>query len=266
MSGTVQEAGDGTGQGMGRRGWDARRVLYAVLVLQLAMAALLAGRDVVGALPALVWPSKQPGLEQPTAPGDQTRRYAPRDMPLPDAPGRPWRNTGDMPERLEILREGEVLRLTGAIAPGDDARLAEALAREAGLVRVRLDSPGGSVRDALEIGRSLRAAGLETVMAAGDICFSACPYILAAGVERRVDGAAQVGVHQHYFGQSTVLPAFMAVEDIQRGQGEVMAHLDAMGVDVRLMGPALATPPDEIYLLLEAELLEYRLATEVMAD
>ncbi|WP_324754934.1 hypothetical protein [Roseovarius sp. Pro17] len=246
-------------------GWDARRVLYGVLGLQLVMAALLAGSDVLGALPRLGWPSGAPGVEMPVAPGDQTRRYAPRDTPLPPrgpgAPERPYRNTGDMPNRLEFLREGGTLRLTGEIAPGDDVRVAERLEAETGLERVALSSPGGSVRDALRIGRAIRAAELATEIDAGDVCFSACPYILAAGTTRRVGAGAQVGVHQHYFGKNTVLPAFLAVADIQRGQGEVMEYLDDMDVDIRLMRPALATAPEDIYLLLPEELREYRLIT-----
>ncbi len=251
-----------------RRGWNTRRVLLAVLGLQLGLAVFLAGRDVIAALPQMAWPSSQPQLTTPVVPGDQRRRYAPRDTPLPDAgpgsPERPFRNTADMPQRLEFHREGDVLRATGGIEAGDAKRFQEELAREEGLSRVRLNSPGGSVSDALEIGRGLRAAGLETVMGAEDVCFSACPYVLAGGTVRRVHADAQVGMHQHYFGKSTVLPAFLAVEDIQRGQGAVMTYLDAMGIDTLVMRHALATPPDEIYVLLADEMLDYRLVTEVV--
>ncbi|RKF15070.1 hypothetical protein D6850_09445 [Roseovarius spongiae] len=251
------------GQGEAARGWDTRRVLFAVLGLQLAIAVLLGGRDLIGALPDIASPSRQPQLTTPVAPGDQTRRYRPRDTPLPETPDRRWRNTSDMPARLDFAREGDVLTLIGAIDAGDADRFAEALEREQGVTRVRLSSPGGSVREALAIGRALRAAELGTSMGAGDVCFSACPYILAAGTERVVHPEARVGLHQHYFGKSVVLPAFLAVEDIQRGQGEVMRYLDAMGVDTLLMQHALATPPDEIYVLLRDELLGYRLATEI---
>lgn len=44
-----------------------------------------------------------------------------------------------------------------------------------------------------------------------------------------------------------------AVEDIQRGQGDVMVYLIGMGIDPALMRHALATPPDGIYLLLPEE-------------
>ncbi|MCZ4352428.1 ATP-dependent Clp protease proteolytic subunit [Roseovarius aestuarii] len=252
----------------GARQWDTRRVLYAVLGLQLGIAVFLGGRDIWATLPHLSRPSSQPQLTSPIAPGDQTRRYAPRDTPLeqtrPGAPQRPYQSTGDMPSRLEFLRAGDVLRVTGTIEDGDSVRFSKALEAEEGINALRLNSPGGSVRDALDIGRAIRAAELDTVMGAVDVCFSACPYILAGGRERRVHPDAQVGVHQHYFGAKTVLPAFLAVESIQRGQGEVMTFLDDMGVDTLIMQHALSTPPDEIYILLQDELLSYRMATEVM--
>jgi hypothetical protein len=79
-----------------------------------------------------------------------------------------------------------------------------------------------------------------------------------------VSAEAYVGVHQHYFGENTALPAFLAVEDIQRGQGEVMSYLIEMGVDPALMQHALVTPPEAIYVFVVEELADYSLATEVM--
>jgi len=99
-------------------------------------------------------------------------------------------------------------------------------------------------------------------MGAGDICLSACPYILASGSTRNIHDDAQVGVHQHYFGTNSALPAFLAVEDIQRGQGEVMTYLHDMGVDPLIMRHALVTPPDEIYVLLPEQLTTYKMDTE----
>ena len=90
---------------------------------------------------------------------------------------------------------------------------------------------------------------------------SACPYLLAGGVLRQAAPGAMVGVHQHYFGQNSVLPAFLAVKDIQRGQAQVVGYLADMGIDLRLMQPALATPPEDIYVLTAQELERYRLTT-----
>lgn len=250
-----------------KRRMTVKSTIKMVLVLQLGIAVFLMGRDFAAALPHIAWPSTQPRFDTPVLPGDQTRRYAPRDIPLRPAeegnPDRPFRSTGDMPARIAFSVTGETLTLTGQIAPGDAERFADYL--EAGtqtLTHIRLNSPGGSVSDALSIGRVLREAEYETLMGAGDICLSACPYILASGTARRVDDSAQVGVHQHYFGTNSALPAFLAVEDIQRGQGEVMSYLDAMGVDTLIMRHALVTPPDEIYVLLPEQLTDYNMTTE----
>ena len=66
-----------------------------------------------------------------------------------------------------------------------------------------------------------------------------------------------MGLHQHYFGENTLLPAYLAVEDIQRGQADVMRFLSDMGIDLLVMQHALSTPPDEIYILLPEELQRY---------
>ena len=108
----------------------------------------------------------------------------------------------------------------------------------------------------------MRAEGINTALRSGDICYSACPYLLAAGARRQIPDDGSVGVHQHYFGENALLPAFVAVEDIQRGQAEVMGYLNDMGVDPLVMRHAMAPPPDEIYILLPEELRAYRFIAE----
>jgi len=237
-----------------------------MLALQLLLAVMLMGGDLWRALPYIAMPSSQPRFDQPVNPGDQTRRYRPADMPLPPqregAPNRRYTSTSDMPTRLIFAKEGSEITMTGAISAGDAARFDTFLEAEAGeFDTVRLNSPGGSVSDALVIGKRLRQEGANTRMQDGDICLSACPYVLVGGVARSVEAGAQVGVHQHFFDVNIVLPAFLAVEDVQRGQGAVMAHLDEMGVDPLLMKHALVTPPDEIYVFFPEELTRYEITT-----
>lgn len=249
--------------------FNVRKVIHWSLAIQVGLAVLLMGGDLWRALPHLGG-SDRPAFDTPVNPGDQTRRYRPRDMPLaPEKQGNPERRftrTGDMPERLVFTRDGTEVTLTGAIEPGDADRFfdfltAETAASDTAIETLRLNSPGGSVAEALAIGRRARAEGFSTQLQAGDICLSACPYVLASGVTRRVHDDAQVGVHQHYFGENTFLPAFMAVADVQRGQGEVMTYLNDMGVDPLVMQHALRTPPNEIYVLLPQQLRDYALVT-----
>lgn len=242
-------------------------VLKGILGLQLGIAGIMFGVDILDGVQDLSFrgPAAPPRLESPVSPGDQTRRYRPGD--LPEGPrDRPYPPVTEMPARLmfdPLTADGEpVLRLTGEIAPGDGTRFADWLEAAAEPpAKVLLHSPGGSVNDALEIGAVLRTAGLNTEIAPGDICLSACPYVLMAGVERQVSAQGYVGVHQHYFGKNTVQPAFMAVDDIQRGQAQVMEYLDSMGIDPMVMRHGMATPPDDIYILVPEELERYRIVT-----
>ncbi|HAR52972.1 hypothetical protein [Roseovarius nubinhibens] len=231
------------------------RILTGVLVLQLGLGGLLVLGDVqIGAFPG--FGPEAPPLSDPVRPGDQRRVFRPDR----DRPGtQPARPPGDIPTRLTLDQiEGTTYRLEGEIAPGDAARMIERLASlTPAAERLVLQSPGGVVQEALALGRHIREAGLTTQMLAGEFCYSACPYVLAAGATRDIDETAQVGVHQHYFGESTILPAAFAVEDIQTGQGEVVGYLVEMGIDLRVMQPALTTPPDEIYVLLPEELRDY---------
>lgn len=241
------------------------KVLTGVLIFQLLLGGLLFWGDLQNGLSLPRFGPTAPSLTEPVRPGDQTRRFNPDRAP---SPGRPMPSE-PLPDRLTLttLEAGQTLLLEGAIAPGDGARLIKQIEEQAvAPQKVLLNSPGGSVGDALELGRYLRRAALDTGLRPGDICYSACPYVLAAGVSRDIPEDGYVGVHQHFFGQNTLLPAFVAVEDIQRGQGEVMGYLNDMGIDPLVMRHALVTPPDEIYVLLPSELRAYKFIADTQPE
>ena len=236
------------------------RTLSAVLIFQLGIGALLILGDMRGASLSLPFSTPDaPRLSEPVRPGDQRRLYQPtRDRPSVQ----PARDPGELPDRLTLTYEDAQWRLEGAITPGDADRLIPQIDRaDPPVDTLLLQSPGGSVQDALDLGRHLRDRGIATSVLAGEICYSACPYLFAGGTERRAEPGASIGVHQHSFGENVLLPAFTAIDDIQRGQAEVMSYLDDMGLDVRLMRHALATPADEIYILLPEELETYKVVT-----
>ncbi len=241
------------------------RILMGILIFQLGLAVMLFWGDLRDGLTLPGFGPRAPSLTEPIRPGDQTRRYREDRAP---APGRPMPST-PLPDRLILtpIEAGRTALLEGTIVEGDAERITKQLGElPVTPERVILNSPGGSVRDAIEIGRFIRTQGFDTAMRDGDICYSACPYLLAAGITRDVPDTASVGVHQHYFGESTLLPAFVAVESIQRGQGEVMTYLDEMGIDPLVMRHALVTPPDEIYVLVPEELRAYRFIAESDAN
>ncbi|MGR3795466.1 hypothetical protein [Vannielia sp. SX4] len=245
--------------------FTAKTGLKAIFGLQIGIAVVLLGQDFSLVAPQIRWPTSAPAVSDPVAPGDQTRRFDPDEVRRPTMPGIPMEGAANMPKRLffEDRPEGGT-RIVGAIKEGDGPRFAEWLERQPDVPETLwLHSPGGSVGDALQIGRLIREKGINTAMDAGAFCLSACPYMLMAGSERRVHAEAKVGVHQSYYGQSTVLPAFLAVEDIQHSQAEVIRYLGEMGIGLGVMEHALSTPPDEIYILLPEELEEFSIATEI---
>lgn len=241
----------------GKHGPPVARILTGALIFQIGIGAMLVMGDVNASgfrLPGMA--PDAPRLTEPVRPGDQRRLFRPdRDRPAT----RPARDPGELPGRLVLTQEdGTTYRLEGGIAEGDANRIIKRLEESTPTPETLiLQSPGGTVTEALALGRHFREIGLATQMLSGEYCFSACPYMLAGGATRAIDDAAQIGVHQHYFGESTLLPASFAVEDIQAGQAEVMLYLDKMGIDPMVMTHALATPPDEIYVLLPEQLRDY---------
>jgi hypothetical protein len=219
----------------------------------------------------------QGGIErvptEPVSPGDQTRPYAPASVPA-HGPGRPVDSPIVLPQALpvgltfteqETADYGRVLLVAGSIEAGDALRFLSHVENLDEPPRtVALHSPGGRVAEAQRIGRFIREQGLSTLIVPDAACLSSCPYMLAGGVERTVSRTAWVGLHQHYHDERTILPAFLAVQGIQDGQGDTLAYLGEMGIDPLILVHVLKTPPDDIYLLVEEELLDYGLATEVV--
>ena len=163
------------------------------------------------------------------------------------------------------LVSGGVMTAEGTIEPGAAQRFAEEIAARGEYVQtVALNSPGGSVEDAMSMARLLREKGIATEVADGALCASSCPLVLAGGKERRAGGKAAVGVHQFYaIGDAAPAPA-QAMSDAQATTARITRLLDEMGVDPALWLHALDTPPRALYYLTTDEMAKYRLTTAPM--
>ncbi|WP_295811929.1 hypothetical protein [uncultured Nitratireductor sp.] len=159
------------------------------------------------------------------------------------------------------LKAGGVLAADGAIDQGAAGRFqAELDARGEYVTSVALNSPGGSLEDAMAISRLVRERGLATSVADGAICASSCPLILAGGVERQAGDKAAIGVHQFYAAEQMNNPA-QAMADAQIITARISRHLDEMGIDPALWLHALDTPPRALYYLTPKQMKDYRLTT-----
>ena len=172
---------------------------------------------------------------------------------------------------LEVrLAAGGVLTLTGTIDPGAAERFAAEIAAHGEYVKaVALDSPGGSVAEALAIGKLIREMGYTTSVAAGALCASSCPLVFASGKERLATDRSAIGVHQIYAaipaGSLTLrlAAAGNAMSDAQTLTAEISRYLAAMGIDAEVWLRALETPPERLTYFSPAELTGLKLATRL---
>lgn len=177
------------------------------------------------------------------------------------------------PEALDqnlviALEPAGVLNLTGTFDIGSAARFAaEIAARGEYVATIALDSPGGSVEDALTIATLIHDRGFDTDVAAGALCASSCPLVFAAGKARTATAQSAIGVHQIYAAllsgdpQSALRVAGTAMADAQTTTARITRFLAISGVDPSVWLHALETPPDRLYYFTPEELTEYRLVT-----
>jgi hypothetical protein len=189
------------------------------------------------------------------------------DPSLPDTitrdgrPAHPRRAPGvRLKERMtfELTSNGRLLA-TGAIAPGTGRAFAEEIAKRGSYVKtVVLESPGGSVQDALAMGRLIRDKGFSTEVRAGKYCASSCPLVFAGGVERLAGKGAAIGVHQ-ISSSSAADPGDMA--SAQTVSATCQKYLRDMGVDLGVWVHAMETPKNSLYYFKPEELLALKLTT-----
>jgi hypothetical protein len=144
---------------------------------------------------------------------------------------------------VSLSADGSTARIDGEITPAVAADFA-ALAGRTGLKSVSLNSPGGRVFPALDIARAIKAAGLNTVVPAGDECHSACAFIFLAGHERIAQG--KLGVHQ-----------VSGVDDpslTQTAIGRIYEDLVTFNAPSYLVSRMLRTPPGDMYVFTPEEL------------
>jgi hypothetical protein len=91
----------------------------------------------------------------------------------------------------------EAIVISGDIVPGDDSRFGE-LSRRFPRAVVYLESDGGALVPAIEIGKRVRAGHHATVVLDGSTCTSACALVWLGGTPRYLGAQARLGFHASY--------------------------------------------------------------------
>ena len=168
------------------------------------------------------------------------------------------------------------LVLRGQIVPGDLARLQRVTAKipPSQRIALMLDSPGGSIDEAIAIGRYVYAAKITTIAIQGPGCHSSCAFVFLAGRDAREQPmrimmkGARIGFHQ---GQISSVPTNQtySASDIQIatqiGQDmvkRVNGYFQEIKADPEFLTMMLSAPNRSITLLNEFDAL--RLGIYVM--
>ncbi len=216
------------------------------------------------------------------------------DLKLPPRP------RGDPPMRIVRVMSSdpacepncpEWISAEGLILPGTAGAFRKAILDLGGRrLPVLISSHGGSVGAALQMGELIRERRLAVAVArtliadcprrtpvcppprgeaitGGAVCTSACPLILAAGVERLVGPVPMVGVHQitEVLKEREGLAHLTTIRKIHEpdfADAVVQAYLASMGVGDPVMTLLRKTPASSIRWLGLPEMAASRLATQ----
>jgi hypothetical protein len=192
-----------------------------------------------------------PSILAPWLPGSDRRL-----TPLPQPGGAMAR-----PMTFELVGGGRLMA-TGTITPG----ISEAFAAEVGkrsdyIKTVVLNSPGGSVTDALAMGRLIREKKFATEVEAGKYCASSCPLVFAGGVERRAGDKAAIGVHQVAAIGSVSAAPRDEMDVAQRISARCQRYLGDMGISLQVWVHAMETPHDKLFIFKPDELKSLNIVT-----
>jgi|EndMetStandDraft_5_1072996.scaffolds.fasta_scaffold155348_2 hypothetical protein len=163
---------------------------------------------------------------------------------------------------FELQGNGRLIAM-GAITPGVATAFAEEVEKRGTYIKtVVLNSPGGSVQDALAMGRLIRDKGFSTEVENSGYCASSCPLMFAGGVQRLAGKSAAIGVHQVFSIGNTSDDSMASAQQIS---ALCQKHLRDLGVDLGVWVHAMETPKEELYYFKSDELLALKLATSITA-
>jgi Clp protease len=98
------------------------------------------------------------------------------------------------PYAVRVLHQGSEIEISGTFSWALPQQVGVALAEAPQARLVRLESPGGHIKAALEVADMIHARNLDTYV--GRMCASACTIAFLAGHQRFATDTARLGFHQ----------------------------------------------------------------------
>lgn len=156
----------------------------------------------------------------------------------------------ETPYQLRLMSDGTVLELSGSISWAVPQNLQAMLAASPNVHVIRLDSPGGYIKSALEVMEVIRQRELDTYV--DRLCASACTLIFLSGRQHWLGENARLGFHRGH--GPGVSPA--QVDPLLRQAYE------SLGVPEPFVAHVLRTPPDNLWMPTQDELRKAGLVTK----
>jgi hypothetical protein len=138
--------------------------------------------------------------------------------------------------------DSTIITIIGDIKSGDDEKFRK-IASEFSDAYVLLNSDGGSIRPAMDIGRTIKLRGYKTAVYVTDSCASACALIWVAGSKRIIFDGGEVGFHASYLDTDG--------KKLATGVGNALVglYLSQLGFGEKTVVFATFAPPDKILWL-----------------
>jgi len=168
---------------------------------------------------------------------------------------------------IYISENGYVISYSGKIESGDYSEIISQIVSSKNLpATISLNSPGGSVTEAIKIGKLLRKGLFQSVIAENGICNSSC-FILWASAVRRIPASAmlsynnknaKLGLHRPYFSQDEYakLNIQSASESYRSLEKDYRAYLESIGTPEELLDLMLKTKSSEAVFINDEEMVD----------
>jgi hypothetical protein len=160
---------------------------------------------------------------------------------------------------LKLDKDLTAILLVGDIQSGDEKKFSAEAAKYESAV-VLLESEGGSVPAALQIGEAIRLKGFGTWVINGSDCNSACALIWLAGTPRALSKSARVGFHAAYI-ESTGASRESGV-----GNALVGRYLTLLNLPERAVEFATTAPPTSLNWLTSSNYQSTGIETSIIDD
>jgi hypothetical protein len=160
-------------------------------------------------------------------------------------------------EKHQSARSGiDIFTIKGEIVKGDGQRFADMSAGSERAIVV-LDSPGGLMIPALQIGKEIKLKGYATAVVA--TCTSSCAFIWLAGAPRMLEKYSDVGFHTAWLKMADGKEVKFTL-----GDSIVGLYIKSLGLSDAVTTFATAAGPTDIKWLSKVDASRLGLATDII--